>query len=197
MNIPNLKSTTYKDGERPTCPYCKSVQVKSMANQPKKFPEPKMYWHSNRKQIEALQHIWRNGYDCKKCGNEFIALKWEMRKSWEQNSSPYNSGKPQKKSGFFGKLLKWFFISIIALAAIGYFFGDDKPKTEEASKTQKTKVIDGAPQEDPSKQEFSKEAEEAAHAYIPQLDEKQPESIRGSNNQGDTLNIKTTVRESN
>lgn len=154
------------------CPYCGSVQVKAMANQPKKYPRPS--------DPAALQD-WQRGFDCKKCGNDFVLL----------------PPKPKKPLGFFGKLVKWFFIIIIALLAIGYFFGDDKPKNKETPKEQKVQVVDKTSQPDPSKEEFSKEAEEAAHAYIPQLDKNQPKSIRGSDNQNDTLNIETTIRESN
>lgn len=156
------------------CPYCGSVQVKAMSNQPKKYPRPS-------DPIALLD--WQRGFDCKKCGNDFVL----------------QPPKPKKPLGFFGKLIKYSFILIAAFIAISIAIssGKDSDKKDTPPKAQKVQTIDNTPQEDPSKQEFSKEAEEAAHAYIPQLDEKQPESIRGSNNQGDTLNIKTTVRESN
>lgn len=92
-----------------------------MANQPKKYPKPKMYWFSNKKEIEALQYVWNNGYDCKKCGNEFLALQWEMRKLWEQDAStttPINTAKPKKKSGFFGGLFSFLFKLTLFIIAV-------------------------------------------------------------------------------
>lgn len=117
----NLKSTVYREGEKISCPHCKSIQVKSMANQPKKYPQPKMYWHSNKKEIEALQYVWSNGYDCKKCGNEFLALQWEMRKLWEQDTNtttPVSTEKPKKKRGFFGGLFSFLFKLALFIIAV-------------------------------------------------------------------------------
>lgn len=118
----NLKSTTHKDGDRVTCPYCNSVQVKSMANQPKKYPYPNMYWFSNKREVEALRAIRANGYDCKKCGNEFISIPWEIKKSWEQDSplQPTNlshTEKPLKKKGFFRTLFSFIFKSVLIIVA--------------------------------------------------------------------------------
>lgn len=70
-----MKVYYYKEGYQICCPYCGSIQVKAMANQPKKYPFPQtsQNFHSIES-LEQLQHVWRNGYDCKKCGNEFVAL---------------------------------------------------------------------------------------------------------------------------
>lgn len=92
-----------------------------MANQPKKYPQPKMYWHSNKKEVEALQYVWNNGYDCKKCGNEFLALQWEMRKLWEQDTTTttlVSTEKPEKKRGFFGKLFSFLFKLALFIIAV-------------------------------------------------------------------------------
>lgn len=173
----------YKEGERITCPHCKSVQIKSMANQPKKYPKPKMYWFSNKKEIEALRRVWNNGYDCKKCGNEFLALQWE------QNASPLTT---KKKSGFFGKLFKWAFILLIAFIALAYFMSDDEPK-KQSNPTKET-----VKEESILHDVFSEDAEKAAHENIPtEADYKKVEkSIESSQDQNDTLSIKTTVRDS-
>jgi DNA-directed RNA polymerase subunit RPC12/RpoP len=152
---------------RVSCPYCGSVQVKAMSNQPKKYPRPA--------DPIALAN-WQRGYDCKKCGNDFVVT----------------PPKPKKPLGFFGKLFKWAFILLIAFMALAYFIGDDKPAKKDTPKEQSSQhepTISSA--EDPLDQEFSKEAEEAAHAYIP-LETKK--SIADSQDQSETLSIKTTLR---
>ena len=151
------------------CPYCGSVQVKAMANQPKKYPRP-----SDPVELKN----WQRGFDCKKCGNDFVVT-------------------PPKPMGFFTKLAGWIILALIALFIYAVATDSNEEKKPTKEETQTIQKTDKIPEEAPSQQEFSKEAEEAAHAYIPQLDENQPESIRGSNNQSDTLNIKTTIRESN
>lgn len=154
------------------CPYCGSVQVKAMANQPKKYPRP-----SNP---DALQE-WQKGYDCKKCGNDFVV-------------------KPPKPLGFFTKLCGWLLLAIIAFVVYAAVTSPNKDKTVTSrAEVEKSQTTDNAPQnEDSSKQEFSKEAEEAAHAYTPPLEGHKPEkSIENSNDQNDTLSIKTTIRENN
>ena len=165
-NVTNLKSTTYKEGSRPICPYCNSIQVKAMANQPKKYPEPKTYWHSNKKEVEALKKVWDHGYDCKKCGNEFIALPWTMTPSWEVSTHKQQTEKSKKKSGFFGKLIKWLIFLIIAFFALSFFLvEDDKVATPSSEKSQ-----NGNPTT-------------------------KPDSISHSQDMNDTLSIKTTIRE--
>ena len=64
-------------------------------------------------------------------------------------------------------------------------------------------MIPPTPKDNPLEQEFSKDAEEAAHACIPQLEEQNPQreeqeqkSIADSQDQSETLSIKTTIRES-
>ncbi|WP_343595096.1 hypothetical protein [Acinetobacter sp.] len=150
------------------CPYCGSIQIKAMSNQPKKYPRP----------IDpiALQD-WQRGYDCKKCGNDFVI-------------------QPKKPLGF-GKLIKWIILFFIAFLAISYFLGKGEPDIKESSlETPKVPSIDNAQhEEDPLKQEFSKEAERAAHEYIPPIEK--PKSIANSSNPNDTLNIKTTIRNKN
>lgn len=203
----NLKIAVYGDGGKLSCPHCNSIQVKAMRNQPKKYPEPKMYWHSNKKEVEELKKVWDSGYDCKKCGNEFIALKMTMTPSWEQGSSSTTLAstiKTKKKSGFFGKLIKYSLIFIVALIIISIALDasknsntDDNVAPKEGDKVTATQdLTTSIVEEDPLKQEFSKEAEEAAHAYIPPVEEPQ-KSISDSQDQSDTLSIKTTLRENN
>lgn len=157
------------------CPYCNSVQVKAMANQPKKYPRP-----TN----PALLADWQKGYDCKKCGNDFIVM----------------PPKPKKPISFFSKLIKYSLIFIIALIVISIFIeanesSGDSPKEEAATKAVEPEtIIEPEIKEDPLDQEFSKEAEEAAHAYIAPVEEPQ-KSIADSQDMSDTLSIKTTIRE--
>ena len=157
------------------CPFCRSVQVKAMANQPKKYPRP----------TDPIALVdWQRGYDCKKCGNDFVITPPE----------------PKKPLGFFGKLIKYSVIFVIALIAFSIFIeainrSDSEPTNKETTKEETTQITDNAPrEEDPLKQEFSKEAEEAAHAYIPLTTEPEQKSIADSQDQNDTLSIKTTVR---
>ena len=124
-----------------TCPYCGSVQIKAMSNQPKKYPSPT--------DPIALQD-WQRGYDCKKCGNDFIIT----------------PPKPKKPLGFFGKLIKYSLILIIAFILLVLAIGSDDKGGKKAEKTSETTSST-------SKQE----------------------SIANSQNQNDTLSIKTTLRE--
>lgn len=175
-----------------------------MSKQPKKYPEPKMYWHSNRKEVEGLKKVWDNGYDCKKCGHEFIALKITMTPSWEANSNSVGTvslGAPKKKSGFFGKLIKYSVIFIIALIAFSIFFGalseSGDTEKQESPKEQPTQASEPKQEESILHQVFSEDAEKAAHENIPtEEDYKKYESIQNSTDQNDTLSIKTTIRES-
>lgn len=124
-----------------TCPYCGSVQIKAMSNQPKQYPRPT--------DPIALQD-WQRGYDCKKCGNDFIIT----------------PPKPKKPLGFFGKLIKYSLILIIAFILLVLAIGSDDKGGKKAEKTSETTSST-------SKQE----------------------SIANSQNQNDTLSIKTTLRE--
>lgn len=216
-----FKSTTYREGQRPACPFCKSIQVKKMSTQPKKYPYPTSGMFQDKTEIEYLQFVWNNGYDCKKCGNEFVAIPYHITPLWEnprqetvvvkptgissnqdQQITNVYIEPPKKKSGFFIKLLSWLLFIVIAFIVYGALTRDDnknKTITKEA-KPEETQIIDHAPpaqQEDPLKQEFSKDAEEAAHAYIPPVEEKPHKSISDSQDQNDTLSIKTTIRGSN
>lgn len=156
------------------CPYCGSIQVKAMSNQPKKYPRPF--------DPEDFQR-WQRGYDCKKCGNDFIIT-------------------PPKPLGLFAKLCGYILLAIIVFVVYSALTQDDNKNTisTKEDKPDETQIIDHTPsaqQEDPLKQEFSKEAEEAAHAYIPPIEEKPHKSISDSQDQNDTLSIKTTIRGSN
>mgnify|MGYP000163720969 CR=1 FL=1 len=69
----------------------------------------------------------------------------------------------------------------------------EKPVSEQV--TQQDEVIAPTVEENPLDQEFSQEAEEAAHENIPTEDDyKKHESIQNSVDQNDTLSIKTTLR---
>ena len=153
------------------CPYCDSIQVKAMANQPKKYPKPT---------DPAELADWQRGYDCKKCGNDFIVV-------------------PPKPLGFFTKLCGWIILGLIALFLYSAFTSPSKDSTSATQEAAPDPVIEEAAQdevlgttseENPLDQEFSQEAEEAAHT--PYFDE--PTSIENSTDQNDTLSIKTTLR---
>lgn len=149
-----------------SCPYCGSIQVKAMSNQPKKYPRPS--------DPDALAN-WQKGYDCKKCGNDFVVT-------------------PPKPTSILVKLLGWALLGVIGFFI--YMAVTSPAKDAASTKNQEaTQITENAPQEeDPLKQEFSKEAEEAAHAYIPPTTEPEQKSIADSQDQNDTLSIKTTVR---
>lgn len=166
-----------------SCPYCGSVQVKAMSNQPKKYPRPS--------DPIALAD-WQKGYDCKKCGNDFIL-------------------KPSKSSGCLGLILRAIFWLIIVISLIIFFRSFNKTENtvvepdsieklinDKESQDSDLKYNEGDPTpvaiEYPRNEEFSKEAEEAAHAYIPPIEETQ-KSIENSSNSDETLSIKTTLRE--
>ncbi|MCU4483565.1 hypothetical protein [Acinetobacter ursingii] len=200
----DLKATSFKDGERPACPYCKSIQVKAMSVQPKKYPYPEHNFLTSRKEIEALREVWHKGYDCKKCGKEFIAIPWTITPLWEDSekanhiNAALSSTSTKTKSGFFTKLLGWMLLAVIAFFVYMIIF--HKADHSKKSDTEPTQAIENAKptqENDPLKQEFSKEAEEAAHAYIPPIEEKPHKSISDSQDQNDTLSIKTTIRGSN
>jgi len=140
-----------------------------MSNQPKKYPRPS--------DPDALAN-WQKGYDCKKCGNDFVVT-------------------PPKPTSLLVKLLSWIFLAFVVLIVYGLMSGSEESNKSPASeiKEESAQITDSAPQEeDPLKQEFSKEAEEAAHAYIPPTTEPEQKSIADSQDQNDTLSIKTTVR---
>lgn len=177
---------------RISCPYCDSVQVKAMSNQPKKYPRP----------VDPIALAdWQRGYDCKKCGNDFIIT-------------------PPKPIGFLGALIRIIFWLIVVSSVIAFFVKNNDSNTatsepdsieqiinETESENSDLKYNEGDPTpvaiEPTINQEFSKEAEEAAHAYIPPLEEQNPQreeqeqkSIADSQDQSETLSIKTTIRES-
>lgn len=160
-----------------SCPYCGSVQVKAMANQPKKYPRPT--------DPIALTD-WQKGYDCKKCGNDFI---------YQPNQVSESRG----SFGYFGKFVKYALIIIAALFVLSFFLEsqDDLSEKESADLISAEKPVNqpeleipSTLEENPLDQEFTKEAEEAVHT--PYFDE--PKSIKNSEDQNDTLSIKTTLR---
>lgn len=168
------------------CPYCGSVQVKAMANQPKKYPRPS---------DPVVLADWQKGYDCKKCGNDFVVMAPE----------------PKKPAGFFTKLMGWLLLAVIAFMvymAIANPAKDNKTDTanepdsiEQVIKETESQNSDlKYNEDDPTpvaieptvNQDFSKEEEEAAHAYIPPTEEHK--SIESSADSNNTLSIKTTLR---
>lgn len=107
---------------RVSCPYCGSVQVKAMANQPKKYPRPT--------DPIALAD-WQRGYDCKKCGNDFIFT-------------------PPKPLGLIAKLCGWILLGVVALFLYSAFTSpaknsDSSPVTQE---TNSDEIVEETPQEE-------------------------------------------------
>ncbi|WP_244939666.1 hypothetical protein [Acinetobacter guerrae] len=150
------------------CPYCGSVQVKAMANQPKKYPRP-----INPEELAR----WQKGFDCKKCGNDFVVT-------------------PPKPLSFIAKLCGWILFLLIC-----YFIYSALTNNKNEAKTYRDSSIQEASEQNKSNSEsnpldqvFSKESEEAAHAYIPPEVKKPHKSIENSNDQNDTLSISTTLR---
>lgn len=148
-----------------SCPYCGSVQVKAMANQPKKYPRPT--------DPIALAD-WQKGYDCKKCGNDFVVT-------------------PPKPLGLFAKLCGWILLGLVAWFVYAAFTTPSKNEVSTTEETKPSQVLeDPLPEENPLNQEFSRDAEKAAHENIPT--EEDYKSIENSEDQNDTLSIKTTLR---
>lgn len=94
------------------CPYCGSVQVKAMSNQPKKYPRPL--------DPIALQE-WQKGYDCKKCGNDFIV-------------------RPPKPLGFFTKLCGWILLIIIGSIIYAAISSPNKNQSSSLKQTESKPV---------------------------------------------------------
>lgn len=153
-----------------SCPYCGSVQVKAMANQPKKYPRPT--------DPIALAD-WQKGYDCKKCGNDFVVT----------------PPKPKKPVGFFTKLLGWALLAVIGFfiyMAIANPSKNDTTTAKEPASEQTKQASEPKQDESILHEVFSEDAEKAAHENIPT--EEDYKSIENSEDQNDTLSIKTTLR---
>lgn len=183
------------------CPYCGSIQVKRMPAQPNKYPRPS---------DPALLSDWQNGYDCKKCGSEFVIDEVE----------------PKKEGGFFSTL---FGLLILAAAVYGgyhFFFGEPSKKADtQPTTTQETasepvanqelapistvsepqeQVVTPAPASTVAiNQDFPKDAEIAAHGYTPtaedykRAEQQKQQSIANSTDPSETLHISTTIRHNN
>lgn len=176
------------------CPYCGSIQVKRMPAQPNKYPRPS---------DPAFLLDWQNGYDCKKCGSEFVI----------NQNIPY-----KKNSRIFSKLIS--IIVVFTILYFGYhlFFSkndlvNNSSNIHQDSTNQQLNVAEQelAPMspeakqqksdsKNPSSEEFSKDAEIAAHSYIPttedhkRLEQQKQESIANSKDPNQTLHISTTIR---
>ena len=148
--------SNYQYVKKVSCPYCGSIQVKAMARQPNKYPKP---------QDPADLSDWQNGYDCKKCGSEFVI----------------STSEPKEEGSIFGGLL-----ALVVLAAAlygGYHFlfgGKVSHKQNETSQLEQSNVADQelkplnsnpmattevTPEPQPIEQEeFTPQAEEDAHS---------------------------------
>lgn len=171
------------------CPYCGSIQVKRMPAQPNKYPKP-----TDPEDIED----WQNGYDCKKCGSEFVI----------------NTAPTKKEGGCLSTVIGL----IILIAAL---YGGYKFFSSNGSTSQEKQEVSSEPQtiqeqnnvasqplvplsetaSDVSSQEFPKESEQAAHEYTPteedykRLEQEKQQSIANSSDPSQTLNMSTTIRQ--
>lgn len=168
---------------RPNCPYCGSVQTR--------------YNSRNSNLFEEI-------HSCKNCGRQF--------------SISFSNSDPKKKRGFFETLVLGVLGGVIIVIAVIFTFGrtshqESATTTIDQSQSvadQELKPLNSnpvvtaeiTPEQQPIEQEeFTPQAEEAAHSYTPTQDdyqnvkqEEKPESISDSQNQNDTLSIKTTIR---
>jgi len=139
-----MRTTTYSPDGKVRCPYCNSVQVKRARNQPKKYPTPSFL--AKTAKTPEFQ-FWVNGYDCKKCGNEFI-LESNPQPVTPPPSQPLPPtitspastaplARPKKKGGCLGLIIKLIIIAAIALFAYGYFHnrGGSSHKTAKQDKS--------------------------------------------------------------
>lgn len=141
-----MRTTTYSKDGKIRCPYCNSIQVKRARNQPKKYPTPSFL--AKAAKTPEFQ-FWQNGYDCKKCGNEFI-LESNPQPVTPPPSQPLpptltspvvtgspSTPKPKKKGGCLGLITKLIIIAAIALFAYGYLHnrGSSSHKTAKQDKS--------------------------------------------------------------
>jgi DNA-directed RNA polymerase subunit RPC12/RpoP len=160
-NIQKLFKIVYEGVETMSqvrCPYCGSVQVKAMSNQPKKYPRPL--------DPIALQE-WQKGYDCKKCGNDFVV-------------------RPPKPLGFFTKLCGWILLAIIAFFVYAAIFSPNKNTSTTTKQEKQSKPVEVETSRSSIQDPFEKESSK-----------QDQDSLANSTDQNDTLSIKTTIRESN
>lgn len=121
-------------------------------------------------------------YTCKNCGQGFSV-----------NNPVFEQSSNKPKGGCLKWIFKFILYLIIGLIVFGAYIAisDDNPKKDKS----KTSLQENS-EPNPSKDEFTEEAEKAAHEYIPtEEDYKKHESIADSKNQSDTLNITTTIRD--
>lgn len=173
------------------CPHCGSIQVKRMPAQPNKYPKP-----TEPEDIED----WQNGYDCKKCGSEFVI-----------NTTP-----PKEEGGCFSTVIGLIILIAALYGGYHFFFSESSPSQEKQEISSEPQTIQEqnnvasqplAPlsetASDVSSQEFPKESEQAAHEYTPteedykRLEQEKQESIANSSDPSQTLNMSTTIRHSN
>ncbi|MEQ1067265.1 hypothetical protein ABLB96_14965 [Acinetobacter sp. XH1741] len=120
-------------------------------------------------------------YTCKNCGQSFSV-----------NNPVFEQSSNKPKGGCLKWMFKFILYLIIGLIIFAAYVAitDDHPKKDKAKTTLQENSKPNSP-----KEEFSEEAEKAAHEYIPtEEDYKKHESIADSKNQSDTLHISTTIR---
>lgn len=148
------------------CPYCGSIQIKAMPNQPKKYPRP-------TDPVELVN--WQRGYDCKKCGNDFIVT----------------PPKPKKPIGLFTKLMSWLLLAVITFFVYMAIVNPAKNNQTETATNEPDSI------EQVIGEIGAKNSDLKYNEGDPTPIAIEPESIENSANQNDTLSIKTTLRENN
>lgn len=138
------------------CPRCGSIQVKAMVAQPKKYPRPT--------DPQALL-VWQDGYDCKKCGTEFVV---------NRNAPPAEPPKRGFFAGLISLIIKIVLAIIIVLAVLAYLTSKNNETTKPDSIEQVIHEKEQTSQPDikiPTVEElnetFPVEAEKAAHEEYP------------------------------
>lgn len=113
-----MKIFYYSSDERIRCANCNSVQVKGMAYQPKNYPFRSSYrFFTSRKHFNELKFVHENGYSCKKCGHEFLALP----KSFQNDYGSEFKYSPKKKGGCLATLMKLFLLIFIVSVLLAIF----------------------------------------------------------------------------
>lgn len=125
----------------------------------------------------SKSNILKSHYTCKNCGQSFSV-----------DNQLYES-----KGGCFKFFFKLIFGVIIVAIGFAIYLAkfDDTPNNSQSAK----QLTESKKSDADDKEEFTAEAEKAAHDYIPtEEDYKKHESIADSKDQSDTLNISTTIR---
>lgn len=139
-----------KDGKI-HCPYCNSIQVKKASHQTRKYPMIKaMGKIQDKEAADFIAKFYQDGYDCKKCGEEFLFKSPHTSvPSSISNFNPFSTPSPaptpaprtstpkKKKGGFLWKLAFWVLLIFFGLMAWGWYENQNKPSKHKSAKSAK------------------------------------------------------------